>query len=71
MQYVRLKELRKVHGLSQNDISKMLDTTRPQYSLYETGKRNIPIELLMILANFYNTSIDYIVGDTDQNKRHK
>ena len=69
--YIRLKELREKKGLSQYEVSKMLDITRPQYSLYETGKRGIPIRLLILLAKHYDTSIDYIVGDTDQIKRYK
>lgn len=64
--YKRLKELRESRNLTQNDISKFLKITSPQYSLYETGKRQIPIILLSKLAKFYNTSIDYIVGDTDE-----
>lgn len=64
--YKRLKELRESRNLTQNDISKFLKITSPQYSLYETGKRQIPIILLSKLARFYNTSIDYIVGDTDE-----
>ena len=69
--YARLKKLREKHGLSQYEVSIILDITRPQYSLYETGKRTIPIRLLMILANNYKTSIDYIVEDTDRIKRYK
>ena len=61
----RLKDLREDNDLTQETISKMLKITRPQYSLYETGKRDMPIDLLSILAKFYNTSIDYIVGETD------
>lgn len=64
--YKRLKELRESRNLTQNEISKILNITSPQYSLYETGKRSIPIYLLSKLARFYNTSIDYIVGDTDE-----
>lgn len=70
MLYVRMKELREKNNLTQNDVSKILGITRPQYSLYETGKRNIPIKLLMKLANYYKTSIDYIVGDTNIFERH-
>ena len=69
--YVRLKELREKNKLSQYEVSKLLDISRPQYSLYETGKRDIPIKLLIVLAKQYNTSIDYIVGDTDVMKRYK
>ncbi len=61
----RLKDLREDNDLSQESISKILKISRPQYSLYETGKRDIPVDLLCILAKFYNTSIDYIVGETD------
>ncbi len=61
----RLKDLREDNDLSQEEVSKVLKISRPQYSLYETGKRDIPIDLLSILAKFYNTSIDYIVGETD------
>lgn len=61
----RLKDLREDNDLSQETISKLLKITRPQYSLYETGKRDIPVDLLRILSKFYNTSIDYIVGDTN------
>ena len=64
--FIRLKQLRENHNLTQNDISKFLKITSPQYSLYETVKRQIPIFLLSKLARFYNTSIDYIVGDTDE-----
>lgn len=66
----RLRDLREDHDLSQEKISKILKITRPQYSLYETGKRDIPIDLLCILAKFYNTSIDYLVGDTDILERY-
>lgn len=66
----RLKDLREDNDLSQEAISKILKITRPQYSLYETGKRDIPIDLLRILAKYYNTSIDYLVGDTNTYKRY-
>jgi len=48
-----------------------LGITRSLYSLYETGKRKIPVKLLSRLANLYNTSIDYIIEDTDRIKPHK
>ena len=69
--YIRLKELRESHNLTQNEISKILKITSPQYSLYETGKRNIPISLLSKLAKYYNTSIDYLVGDTNEIKPYR
>ena len=61
----RLKDLREDNDLSQEKVAKLLKITRPQYSLYETGKRDIPVDLLKILAEFYNTSIDYLLDQTD------
>lgn len=66
----RLKELRIKNNYTQYDIAKFLEITRPLYSLYETGKREIPVKLLSKLAKFYGTSIDYIVGDTNRFKPH-
>ena len=66
----RLKDLREDNDLTQETIAKLLKITRPQYSLYETGKRDIPVDLLRVLAKFYETSIDYIVGDTDKFERY-
>lgn len=61
----RLKDLREDSDLSQESIAKILKITRSQYSLYETGKRDIPVDLLIVLAQYYRTSIDYIVGLTN------
>lgn len=69
--YKRLKQLRNQYSLTQKEISKILEISSPQYSLYETGKRNIPIHLLIKLAKFYNTSLDYIIGDTNQIEPNK
>ena len=67
---IRLKELRKKNNLTQKDISKKLKISQSLYSYYETGKKNIPIGILSKLAKEYNTSIDYIVGDTDKIEPH-
>lgn len=61
----RLKDLREDKDKIQEDISNLLKITRQQYSLYETGKRDIPIDLLDVLANYYDTSTDYIIGRTN------
>ena len=66
----RLKDLREDNDLTQDEVSKILKITRPQSSWYETGKRDIPVDLLRVLSKFYNTSIDYIVVDTDISKRY-
>lgn len=57
----RLKDLREDNDLSQKEIASILKITRQQYSLYELGKRSLPIDLLIILADFYKTSTDYIL----------
>ena len=66
----RLKDLRIDHDYTQEKLSKIINIDRSLYSKYETGVRTIPIDLLRTLAKLYNTSIDYIVGDTDVQKRY-
>ncbi len=65
MNLKRLKDLREDKDMLQNDIAKILKITRQQYSLYETEKRTMPIDLIDILATYYDTSIDYIMGRTN------
>ena len=67
----RLRDLREDKDEKQITIAKLLNITRQQYSLYETGKRDLPIKYLSILAKFYNTSTDYILGLTDNPKASK
>lgn len=64
--YKRMKELRLENNLTQEQISKKLEISRISYSLYESSKRKVPLKILMKLAKEYNTSIDYIVGNTDK-----
>ncbi|MCI8621700.1 MAG: helix-turn-helix transcriptional regulator [Clostridia bacterium] len=61
----RLKELREDHDLKQSNIADMLKMKQPQYARYETGKRDLPLDNLITLAEFYKTSTDYILGLTD------
>lgn len=68
--YKRIKELRLENNLTQEDISKKLEISRELYSLYESSKRKIPLKILLKLAKEYNTSIDYIIGDTDEKHRN-
>jgi transcriptional regulator with XRE-family HTH domain len=68
--YNRIKELRIEHNLTQEDISKKLEISRELYSLYESSKRSIPLKILIKLAKEYNTSIDYMVGNTDEKKSY-
>lgn len=68
MYYNRIREIREDKSLTQSDIAKILNTTQQQYSKYELGIQIIPLEKINILANYYNTSIDYLVGRTDIRK---
>lgn len=61
----RLRDLREDHDLHQKDVACAINVTRRAYSFYETGKRQLPLEVLVSLAKFYNTSTDYILGITD------
>ena len=65
MNLKRLKNLREDKDMLQADVAKILQITRQQYSLYETEKRTLPIDLLDILATYYETSTDYLLGRTN------
>ena len=64
----RLKDIREDKDLLQKQIAIILEITRQQYGLYENGQRTIPIEKLIKLADFYNTSTDYLLGLTNETK---
>ena len=67
----RLKELREDNDLTQSDVAKVINTTYQYYSRYEKGIRELPLSRAIALANFYNVSIDYLAGVTDNPKRNK
>lgn len=71
MYFQRLKDLRQDKDLKQDEIAKMLYMKQQQYSRYENGENKIPIDILIILADFYNVSIDYIVGRTNNKNINK
>lgn len=64
----RIKDLREDHDIKQREIAEYLNITQQQYSLYEKGIRTIPIDLIIELAKFYNVTIDYIAGLTNDPK---
>ncbi len=64
----RLKEIREDHDLFQKDIAALLSIDQSNYSKYELEKINIPIETLHKLADYYKTSIDYLLYRTDERK---
>ncbi len=63
--YKRIRELREDSDLLQKDIAKYLHCTQVAYSRYELGTRDIPTEVLIKLAKFHRTSVDYILGLTN------
>lgn len=72
----RLRDLREDSDLKQRDLAAVLNCSQACYSRYELGNREIPMELLCQLADYYCTSVDYILGRTDEIKpypksRHK
>ncbi len=69
--YVRVRDLREDNDLTQTGIAKMLGMSQTGYSKYETGENDIPTSILIKLARFYDTSIDYLLGETDNPKRYK
>ncbi len=64
--YRRIRDLREDSDLRQKDLAEYLHCTQVCYSQYETGKRDIPTRVLILLAAFYCTSTDYLLGLTDQ-----
>lgn len=63
--YRRIRELREDHDLTQAAISRHLGMKQPQYFRYEQGYRDIPTDILIQLADLYNTSTDYILERTN------
>ena len=68
MKYERIRNLREDQDLTQAYIGKVLNVTQKSYSRYENGDRAIPIELLSKLADFYDTSVDYLINRTNIKK---
>ena len=71
--YQRLKDLREDRNkvIKQQEIAEMLGTTQQTYSLWELGVREIPFHHVITLAEYYDVSIDYIAGLTNNKKRNK
>lgn len=63
---LRIRDIREDHDYTQTQIAKLLHCTQQTYSRYETGEITIDVNNLIILAKFYHTSVDYLLGLTDQ-----
>ena len=66
MLYPRIRSLREDHDLNQTQVAQYLNMSQTGYSKYETGTNDIPTHVLIRLAKLYGTSVDYILGITDQ-----
>ena len=64
--YTRIRALREDHDWNQTELAKRLGMSQTGYSKYETGENDIPTEILVKLAEFYHTSVDYLLDLTDQ-----
>ncbi len=69
MQYQKIRDLREDHDLTQTDIAQILSCSQVCYSRYELGSRDIPTDVLIRLSNFYNVSVDYLLGQSENPKR--
>ena len=69
--YQRIRDLREDRDLKQEDLAKILNCTQACYSHYESGKRDIPTDVLIQLSAFYNVSVDYLLGLTSNPLRNK
>lgn len=66
MVYKRIRQLREDKDILQKDIANYLNCTQVCYSRYELGLRDIPTEILIKLAQYHNTSVDYLLGITNE-----
>ena len=64
--YKRLRDMREDKDLKQRELAEMLNVSQTTYSRYERGELDIPSAALIKLADFYNVSVDYILGRTDK-----
>ena len=69
--YQRLRDLREDKDMNQTQVAKILGMSQTGYSKYETGENDIPTTILIKLARFYDTSIDYLLGETNNPQRYK
>ncbi len=69
--YQRIRDLREDRDLKQRHLAEYLNCSQQVYSNYELGQRDIPTDVLIRLSNFYNVSVDYILGLTNNPKRNK
>lgn len=68
MEKLRIRDLREDKDMNQTQIAKLLNTTQKVYSRYETGERVLPLKHLIALAKYYDVSLDYLCGLTQEKR---
>ena len=71
MVYQRIRDLREDADLKQRDLAEYLHCSQQVYSNYELGQRDIPTEILIALAEFHRTNVDYLLGLTSVRDYYK
>ncbi|MBR1478939.1 MAG: helix-turn-helix transcriptional regulator [Lachnospiraceae bacterium] len=69
--YQHIKDLREDADLTQSELAKILNCSQVSYSYYEIGRRDIPTDILIRLAEYYNCSVDYLLGLTQNKERNE
>ena len=69
--FKRIRDMREDRDMTQAQLAEILKIHQTTYSDYELGNLNVPIDIFIKLAGFYNTSIDYLAGITDNPKPYK
>lgn len=68
--YTRIRDLREDRDIRQKQVAEYLNMSQSGYAKYERGKNDIPTQVLIKLARFYDVSIDYLLGETNETKRY-
>ena len=71
MQYIRIRNLREDMDMTQTDMAKVLCISQRTYSYYESGGHDIPTEVLVRIADFYQVSVDYLLNRTDKREMNR
>lgn len=69
--YQRIRDLREDHDLTQDQVGKAINVPQRTYAYYESGQRMVPPHVLCALADFYQVSVDYILGRTNRKEMSK
>ena len=71
MQYIRIRNLREDMDMTQTDMAKVLFISQRTYSYYESVVHDIPTEVLVRIADFYQVSVDYLLNRTDKREMNR